>query len=154
MSSTERDVQPVAIVSVDPTARQAMALTRIKTEIMIDCRFATGESIVTPAVGEQWYVERYENVWRLYGRIPFNDPTLLIEPAEGQVLLGSAKGPTELSGTVINAHAPVTLKVAHAAGQRPDPATLAVGTMIYDALTSRPIFSDGQVWRDAMGTVI
>lgn len=112
-SSTERDIQPVAIHSVNLQTRRAICLTRIATAIEVDCSFAVGESIVTPLVGEQWYVERFDSVWRLYGRIPFNDESLLIEPVEGQVLLGSTKGPLELNGTQINVNSDLVLGGTH-----------------------------------------
>lgn len=103
-SSSERDLQPVAIVSIDPTSRMAVGATRTRHTIRINCAYATGDTITVPAVGEQWYVERFDAEWRLYGRIPFNDPTLNIEPEEGQVSVGSASGPLELNGTEVRAN--------------------------------------------------
>lgn len=97
-TNEERDIQPVAIQSVNLEKREALVLTRIKTAINVDCSFATGDSTVTPAVGEQWYIERFDARWRLYGRIPFNDPTLLYEAVEGQVSVGSGRGPVLLHG--------------------------------------------------------
>ena len=104
---TDRDVQVVAITTVDPTNRKATGITRSRTTITINCAYATGDTITTPAVGEQWYCERFEMEWRLYGRIPFNDATLNIEPEEGQVSVGSARGPLKLNGTEVRANAPV-----------------------------------------------
>lgn len=106
-SSSERDLQPVAIVSVDPTARLAVGATRTRHTVRINCAYATGDTITTPAVGEQWYCERFDNEWRLYGRIPFNDPTLNIEPEAGQVSVGSGTGPLELNGTEVRSNAKV-----------------------------------------------
>ena len=106
-SGSERDLQPVAIVSVDPTSRTASGMTRTRHTIRVNCSYATGDTITTPAVGEQWYVERFDMEWRLYGRIPFNDPTLAIEPEEGQVSVGSGSGPLELNGTEVRSNAPV-----------------------------------------------
>ena len=77
-SSSERDIQPVAIISVDPTTRTAIAVTRNRTNLTINCAYATGDTITVPAAGEQWYCERFDGEWRLYNRIPFNDPTLHI----------------------------------------------------------------------------
>ena len=95
-STSERDMQSVAIISVDPVTRTAIGVTRTRHSITINCSFATGDTITSPATGEQWYCERFDNEWRLYGRIPFNDPTLNIKPEEGQVSVGSARGPLEL----------------------------------------------------------
>jgi hypothetical protein len=106
-SSSERDIQPVAIISVDPTTRTAIAVTRNRTNLTINCAYATGDTITVPAAGEQWYCERFDGEWRLYNRIPFNDPTLHIKPEEGQVSVGSARGPLELNGTEVRSNAPV-----------------------------------------------
>ena len=106
-SNSAREMERVAIVAVDPTSRTATGITRIRTSIQINCAFATGDTITTPAVGEQWYVERLDYEWRLYGRIPFNDATLNIEPEEGQVSVGSANGPLELNGTEVRANGTV-----------------------------------------------
>lgn len=97
-TNSERDIQPVAITSVNLDTRKAMTVTRIQTNIEVDCAFSTGDTTITPAVGEQWYIERFDSVWRLYGRIPFNDPTLLTEPVEGQVSVGSGRGPVVIHG--------------------------------------------------------
>ena len=97
-TNNQRDIQPVAIQSVNLDTRVAVVITRIKTTIQVDCSFSTGDTTVVPAVGEQWYVERFDGVWRLYGRIPFNDPTLTFEAREGQVGVGSGRGPVVLHG--------------------------------------------------------
>jgi len=97
-AASEREIQPVAIISVDPISRTAVGLTKTRHDIRINCAYATGDTITVPATGEQWYVERFDMEWRLYGRIPFNDPTLNIKPEEGQVSVGSAYGPLELNG--------------------------------------------------------
>ena len=55
-STGDVDTQPVAIVGVDLTARQAQAITRVGTTITIDCSYGVGSHLVTPAVGDQWYV--------------------------------------------------------------------------------------------------
>lgn len=112
-NNSERDIQPVAITSVNTQTRKAMVLTRVKTDIEVDCSYSTGETLVTPAVGEQWYIERFDNVWRLYGKIPFNDPTLLIEPEEGQVSVGSGTGPLELNGSEIRVNNTLRLGTTH-----------------------------------------
>lgn len=106
-SSSERILEPVAIISVDPVSRTAIGVTRTRYTININCAYATGDTITTPAAGDQWYVEKFLGEWRLYGRIPFNDATLNIEPEEGQVSVGSASGPLELNGTEIRANARV-----------------------------------------------
>lgn len=106
-SASERDLQPIAITSVDPESRMAVGTTRNRTAVQVNCAYATGDTITVPAVGEQWYCERFNGEWRLYGRIPFNDATLNIEPVEGQVSVGSASGPLELNGTEVRSNAPV-----------------------------------------------
>ncbi|ASZ74707.1 minor tail protein [Mycobacterium phage Phabba] len=103
------DRQPAAIQSVNAEKREAMVLTRVGTMIKVECRYAVGEIFVVPAVGEQWFIERQNGTWRLSARIPFNDETLLIEPEEGQVSVGTDKGPLELNGSEIRAHGPVII---------------------------------------------
>lgn len=83
------------------------------TAIQVDCRYGVGETFVIPAAGEQWYVERFDGVWRLSARVPFNDSTLLVEAVEGQVSVGTAKGPLELNGTQINVNADLVLGETH-----------------------------------------
>jgi hypothetical protein len=41
-----------------------------------------------------------------------------------------------------------------ATGSRPAAGTGGVGTMVYDSTLSKPIWSDGTVWRDATGTAV
>lgn len=101
--------EPSNIVSVDVVNRTATALLRSRYTVNVNTSYAVGDSIITPAVGEQWYVERFDMEWRLAGRIPFNDPTLNIEPEEGQVSVGSASGPLELNGTQVRANGPFRL---------------------------------------------
>jgi hypothetical protein len=102
-TNEQRDIQPVAIIAIDPITRIAKALTRIRTEIEIDCRFPVGGMYVIPAIGDQWYVDRYDMLWRLHSRIPFNDNNILIEPQAGQMILGGT-GPLELNGSHVNVH--------------------------------------------------
>ncbi len=106
-SNSYRDLQPVSIISVDPISRTAVAVTRTRHNLTVNTAYATGETITTPAAGDQWYVERFDNEWRLYGRIPFNDATLNIKPEEGQVLVGSATGPLELNGGEVRVNSKV-----------------------------------------------
>lgn len=106
-AASEREIQPVAIISVDPTSRTAVGLTKTRHDIRINCAYATGDTITVPATGEQWYVERFDMEWRLYGRIPFNDPTLNIKPEEGQVSVGSAYGPLELNGPEVRVNSKI-----------------------------------------------
>lgn len=111
--AVDREIQPVAIVAVDVIGRTATALTRSRNTINVITSYAVGDAIITPAIGEQWYVERFDMDWRLYGRLPFNDATLLVEPVEGQVSVGSAKGPLELNGTQVNVRADLVLGLTH-----------------------------------------
>lgn len=107
--SIGREVQPAAIVGVDLVTRTAQAAARDRTVIDVNAKFSVGETTVVPAVGEQWYIERIEREWRLCGRIPFNDPTLLIEPVEGMVSVGGGRGPVDLHGTEIRTFGPLKI---------------------------------------------
>ena len=107
-STTEQDVQTVAITAVDVVGRKAQGLTGWGTTIELDCSHAVGNQLVTPATGEQWYVQRIDMVWRLSSRIPVNDNNLLIEPVEGQVVFGGV-GPVEINGSEANIRSPLNV---------------------------------------------
>lgn len=146
--------EPAAIIGLDLQTRTAQAMLRSRYTVNVNCSYAVGESIITPAIGEQWYVERFDMEWRLAGRIPHNDATLNIEPVAGQVSVGSATGPLELnSGSTINVNAPLNTKSV-ATTARPDPTSLPAGTQIYDSTLGKPIWSNGTVWHDAVGTTV
>ena len=103
----DNNARPVAIVSVDPVGRMAEGMTRESSRILIDTSFSVGGVLITPAVGDQWFVQRISTVnWTLLARIPANLPELLIDGAEGQVQIGS-RGPLELVGSQINLHGPM-----------------------------------------------
>lgn len=95
--------EPAAIIGVDLQTRTATAMLRSKYTVNVNTSYAVGESFITPAIGEQWYIERFDMEWRLVSRIPYNDPTLNIEPELGQVSVG-ASGPLELNGTEIRSN--------------------------------------------------
>lgn len=98
------DRMRVAIRDVDLVNQRAKGVTRIQSMLDINISYPVGGMHVNPADGEQWYVIRFEGEWRLESKIPFNDPTLLIEDKPGQVKVGSGSGPLELSATEINSH--------------------------------------------------
>lgn len=50
------------------------------------------------------------------------------------------------------AYAPMT--VASATGSRPSASTAGAGATFYDTTLSKPIWSDGTVWKDATGTTV
>lgn len=151
-SMHDRDVQVVAITSVDPLAGTAAGLTRVGTTLTIDVNQHVGAVELTPAKGEQWFVERWQGTWRLAWRVPFNDPKLLTETVEGQVRIGSV-GPLELNGSHITARAPLAIAATTTAG-RPPAAAAGAGAQMYDTTLNKPIWSDGTNWRDAAGTVV
>ena len=146
-------VAPVAITSVDVVNQQAGGLTRHETTVMINTAYYVGGVQVTPSIGDQWYVQQIRGVWRLYQKIPFNDPNQSTIPTQGQVQVGSGKGPVELQGTQINANAPLRLSTVTTSG-RPSASSVDPGTMMYDLTLSKPIFSDGTTWRDAGGSSV
>lgn len=145
-------IQPVAITSVDLNERIAVGHTVYSTEIQIDIGHHVGAIQVTPAVGEQWYVENIKGIFRLKNKIPFNTDDILNPPVEGQVQIGS-KGPLELNGAQVNVNGPLRVS-AKSTSQRPSAVTLDPGTMIFDTTLSKPIWSDGTVWRDANGDTV
>lgn len=151
-SAADRDVQLVAITSVDPISGQAAGMTRIGTTVMIDVNQHVGAVELTPARGEQWYAERWKGTWRLCWRVSNNDAKVLTEPVEGQVRFGSS-GPLELNGSVVAARAPLGFLPVTTAG-RPDPAAAGEGAAVYDVDLHIPVWSDGAAWRDALGNAV
>jgi hypothetical protein len=85
---------------VDAAARTATGITRERTTININCSFPVGGLIVTPAVGEQWYVQRVGIYYTLLQRLPGNSKELQVDAAEGQVQVGSS-GPLTLHGSEV-----------------------------------------------------
>lgn len=140
---------PVAIVSVDLNSRLAVGLTAYSTEIRIDIGHHVGGLLVVPAVGEQWYVENVQGIYRLKNKIPFNTDEVSKPAVEGQVQIGS-KGPLELNGGQINANGPLRVST-YSTTLRPSATGLDAGTMIFDTTLKKPIWSDGSTWRDASG---
>ncbi len=151
-TSQTHTTQPVAITSVDLNQRIAIGHTVYSTEIRIDISHLVGAVQVTPAVGEQWYVESIKGIFRLKNQIPFNTDGIFSTPVEGQVQIGS-RGPLELNGAQVNANAPLRIS-ASSTVQRPSAVTLDPGTMVFDTTLSKPIWSDGSVWRDANGDAV
>lgn len=141
-STAAVDTQPVAIVGVDLATRQAQGMTRVGTAVTIDCGYGVGGHLVTPSVGEQWYVERVDRVWRLGQKIPFNDNNLLIEPVEGQTVVGGT-GPIELNGSQVNVHSPmdVTGAVTLNSSLGVEGAVTVSGALTLDA----PVSANGSV---------
>lgn len=153
LNSTATTAQPVAIFSVDTAKRTAIGWTRRGSQITIDLSFHAGAIQVTPAVGEQWFVTRNGGTrYRLDSKIPYNAPELLTDAKEGQVQVGSS-GPLELNGSQINTNAPICLP-AYASTERPDPATLRAGAVIWGLTEGKPIFCTGTSWVDAAGTEV
>ena len=72
-------------------------MTRVGTAVTIDCGYKGRGHLVTPSVGEQWYVERVDRVWRLGQKIPFNDKPAH-RPGRGETVVGRM-GPIELNGS-------------------------------------------------------
>jgi len=151
--------QLVAIVAVDAPNNMAYGLTRQQTQVTIDTRYLVGAVHVTPALGEQWYVKRRGMVWALDAKLPFNTDVLLNvadNPVQGQVQVGASggsSGPLQLNGSVINANAPFSAQ-AVATTDRPDPASIPVGSHIYDATLGQPIWTNGTKWTDSLGNEV
>jgi hypothetical protein len=148
-----RQVVGIVSVNLDSDPPRARGLVRgTNHEIPIDIRFAVGEIDVTPAISEQWYVVRRDNIWRLDSRIPFQYPARSIERVQGQSIIGSGHGPVELAGTVVTAHGPLRLFTCTTA-DRPNPDDLD-GSMIFDTTLGKPIWAFGGNWVDATGAVV
>lgn len=155
-SNRIRDIQPVGIIGVDTATTRSRAIakgfTRDRDTIDIDCGYAVGGQLITPAVGEQWYVERYDAVWRLVSRIPWNDDNLLIEPVQGQTVVGGT-GPYVVNGSCTSVSGWLQLP-SYSTTALPDPVEVGVGAVVYNTTLSKPVLSDGTVWRDSTGAAI
>jgi hypothetical protein len=143
----------VAITSVNTVTRRATGLTRQRSQVEIDVSLHVGGLQITPSVGEHWIITRSNSFYyRMVSQIPENAPEMLTEAQQGQVQIGS-KGPLELYGSQVNFHAPPVL-ASYATADRPSATQLGPGATIFDLDLSKPVFSDGAVWRDAMGTAV
>lgn len=145
-------IEPVAITALDTGTRMAIGRTRNRIEIRIDISHHVGGLQVTPAIGEQWYVEKVKGIYRLRDKIPFNADELHNEAVPGQVQVGSS-GPLELNGGQINANAPLRVS-AYRTASRPLATSVDMGTMIFDSTLQKPLWSDGTTWRDSAGTQV
>lgn len=153
-STSNRIIQPVAIVSVNPTTipPSATGIMRTREYVQIDISQHVGAVQVAPAVGEQWLIVKDGRGWKLERQLPFNIPGNLTPMVEGQTRIGSS-GPTELGGSLINLTAPLSPMTAETSG-RPSASSVPVGSHIYDTTLKKPIWSDGTNWVDAAGSVV
>lgn len=149
--STAADSQVVAItaLNLDPMLPTAQGFTRHQTYVQIDLRYHVGSVHVTPALNEQWFVQRLGKCWVLDRKLPFNTTALLTiadNPVPGQTQVGSTgdgQGPLHLNGSHIAANGPLVL--SSGSSPLPDPTTVPPGSMMYDGTV--PVYSDGVAWR-------
>jgi hypothetical protein len=137
--------QLVSITSVDLVEMVAQGYTRAQTYVPIDLRIHVGASLVTPAVGDQWRVERFGLSWCLVGKLPANTTDLLTPPAAGQTQLGASgpsAGPTQLNGSLVSANAPLSLAMTDITTT--PASSVPAGSLVYDGVT--PVVSDGNIW--------
>lgn len=73
---------------------------------------------------------------------------ITVDANTGYVGLG-----TDSPSTKLHVEGPV-LCGRYSTGGRPSAATVGSGAMIYDTTLSKPVWSDGAVWRDAAGTAV
>ena len=131
--------RPVQILSVDESARQAIGRTREGSDVEIDCRYMVGGALITPAVGEVWWVERFDATYTLRWRFPANPSGRALPVGhEGHTQIGSS-GPTEIVGSVGNVLAGLTVE-----------ADAVIGT---DLTVGNEIALGGVRYRDGDGTL-
>lgn len=97
------------IISVDGEARMATGRTREGSDAVIDCRYRVGAMLVTPSVGEIWWIDRVGSTYTLRYRFPPGARDRLRVGREGQTQIGS-EGPTEINGSVVNIHADLVIE--------------------------------------------
>ena len=148
--------QVASIVSVNLIDMKAVGYTRYQSNVDIDLRYHVGGVHVTPAVGEQWRIERFGMNWVLQNKLPKNTTDLLTDRAQGQVQIGSTgltQGPLHLNGSQVSVNAPLAV-LAVSTAERPAPSSLPAGSHIYDTTLSKPIWTNGTSWTDATGEVV
>lgn len=152
-------VQYVSIQSVDLVNMTAAGHTRQETTVQIDLRYHVGQAHVVPAVGDQWIVRYLGTKWVLDTQLAFNNgaiTTVVANPQTGMVQVGSSSpdaGPLYLSGTLINAGAPLVIQATQTP-DRPAATSVPTGTHIFDSNLNKPIWSTGAVWVDASGAAV
>lgn len=104
---TDTNTQIVAITMCDPVSGTATGLTRWKQSVIINLKYMPAGMLIYPAVGEQWYAQRYMGEWRLTSRVPFQDAKTLAPSQPGDMHIGST-GTTTLHGSGISTSAPIT----------------------------------------------
>ena len=140
-SNEDRDIQVVAVTAVNIPERKAECMTRIRSMIYVDISYPVGGIYITPSVGDQWYVERIDTIWRLFGRIPFNDNNIQVDPVEGQQVFGGT-GPVVMNGSTLDIRSPLQMNPVPD-DEMPDAADMPQGTMIYSE-TLGLVVSDGK----------
>jgi hypothetical protein len=143
----------VTIQSVDVATQSAATATAWGNVIYVDTSYYVGATQVTPAVGEQWQIQKLNGDWRLMHRLPFNDPNQGVAPTQGQHVVGSGQGPVELQGTTINIGGPLSIQ-NYTTANLPDATSLPVGSHVYDSTLGKPVWTNGSVWTDSSGTPI
>lgn len=125
----DRDIQVVAVTAVNIPERKAECMTRIRSMIYVDTSYPVGGVYITPSVGDQWYVERIDTIWRLFGRIPFNDNNIQVDPVEGQQVFGGT-GPVVMNGSTLDIRSPLQMNPVPD-DEMPNAADMPPGTIIY-----------------------
>lgn len=149
-------LQLASIVSVNLITMKAVGYTRQQGNVDIDFRYHVGGVHVTPAVGEQWRIQRFGMNWVLQNKLPTNTTDLLTDPVQGQVQIGSTgtvQGPLQLNGSQVSVNAPLGV-LAVSTADRPAASSLPAGSHIYDTTLSKPIWTNGTNWTDATGEVV
>ena len=145
------DRQVVGIIGVDPIAGVASGLNKFHTLVRINLAHQVGGLHITPALNEQWFIERVQGSWVLLNKLNWNTPETLTPPGVGQTQV-SAQSILHLNaGSYVSVNAPLGTQ---AAATRPDPTTVPAGTQIYDTTLKKPLWSDGTAWHDATGTAV
>jgi hypothetical protein len=140
-----------AIVAVDAVNQLAAFVAAGQNTIIVNTGYLVGAVGVTPAVGEQWQIEKIQGNWRLKGQLPFNSPNdSAVVPTAGQHVLGSGNGPVVVQATQAVINAPLSTQAVPTAA-RPDPTSVPAGTQIYDSTLGKPIWSNGSNWHDSTG---
>ena len=141
--------QIVAITSVDTVGQSAEGIARTGNIIHIDTTHYVGAVQVTPSIGDQWYVQKINGIWRLLHRLPFNDPNNQLTTTQGQHTIGSGQGPIQLQGTVVNANAPLSLpSYSDSEGLfgLPNATKFPLGTLIYNVTHNQVQVANGNQW--------
>jgi hypothetical protein len=136
---------------------RSWSLGGLESEEVVGSDFDTGDAWQTvaapnPGAGSRGLRFKHGGAWKWYLYQVGDGSELYLRDTTNGVMAATftqgagAAGIAEFAGSVKPAHV--------ATGSRPTAASAGAGAMIYDTTLSKPIWSNGTVWKDAAGTTV